>query len=177
MLSSSMEMYNRVSKTLFWERTKGRKPKHWVTSPQAGNCSCSPDPWPTVGVGYRSSFWLRRSPWESDMQVSKCVWSTCSECSTATKCYHCYLWGPMATDRTVKSHASLRSSTVWAGSFPFLTHEDIHWLSICLPRNPWAETSLETVVPTSAWQCSPLSKPLTRILMYLTVDCYRTETP
>ena len=36
---------------------------------------------------------------------------------------------------------------------------------------------LETVVPTSAWQCSPLSKSLTRILVYVTVDCYRTETP
>lgn len=28
MLSSSMEMYNRVSKTLFGERTKGREPRH-----------------------------------------------------------------------------------------------------------------------------------------------------
>ena len=37
--------------------------------------------------------------------------------------------------------------------------------------------SLETVVPNSAWQCSQLSKPLTRILVYITVDCYRTETP
>lgn len=130
-----------------------------------------------MDVGYCSSFWLRRSPWESDMQVSKCVRSTCSECSGATECYHCNLWGPMTAGRTVKSHASLRPSTVWAGSFLFLTHEDIHWLSICLPRNPWAEMSLETVVPNSTWQCSPLSKPLTHILVCVTVDCYRTETP
>lgn len=80
----------------------------------------------------------------------------------------------------VKSHAGLRSSTVWGGSFPFLTLKDIHihWFSIYLPRNLWAEeTPLETMVPTSAWQCAPLFKPLIRNLVHVMVDCYQTKIP
>lgn len=49
----------------------------------------------------------------------------------------------------VKTHAGLRSSTVWGGSFPFLTLEDIQSLiEMYLPGNLWAEeTPLETVYP------------------------------